>query len=145
MLYYNDFQYNSRSRKQRGSKALQTIVKKSSSLSLHVVRCAVWNHFYYFKNAKNTHGGVLFLVLKVTLFHGYFSRFFNSNGTKSWNALAFEISEKFIWFKILMKAVYMFKYIIISHLGQNLVWRDIFQSKRRKLPCLMYWPTTGRS
>ena len=37
------------------------------------------------KNLKNTHGGMLQSVkLKVTLFHGCFSRFLNcTNGTKS--------------------------------------------------------------
>ena len=36
---------------------------------------------------KNTHGGMLLLVLKVTLFHGCFSRFLNCmNSTKSPNA-----------------------------------------------------------
>ena len=27
-----------------------------------VVRCAIWQHLYNFKNVKNTHGGVLILV-----------------------------------------------------------------------------------
>ena len=27
-----------------------------------VMRCAIWYHLYNFKNAKNTHGGVLLLV-----------------------------------------------------------------------------------
>ena len=42
---------------------------------------------YSLKNVENTHGGVLILVLKVTLLHGCFSHFLNcTNGTKSRNA-----------------------------------------------------------
>ena len=37
-----------------------------------------------FKKVKNTHGGVILTLLKVTLLHGCFSRFINStNDTKS--------------------------------------------------------------
>ena len=51
---------------------------------LYVVRCAIWYHLYYSKNVKNTHGGVLILVLKLTLFYGCFSLYLNcTNGTKS--------------------------------------------------------------
>ena len=40
--------------------------------------------FVQFKIMKNTHGGVLLLVLKVALLRGCFSRFLNcTNGTKS--------------------------------------------------------------
>ena len=55
-----------------------------------VMRCAIWYHLYNLKNFKNTHVGVLLqptTLLKVTLFHGCFSRFLNcTNGTKSGNA-----------------------------------------------------------
>ena len=45
--------------------------------------CTIWYHLYNIKNVKNTHGGVLLLVLKVTPFHGCFSRFLNcSNDNK---------------------------------------------------------------
>ena len=55
---------------------------------LFVVRCAIWYHSRNLKNVKNTHGGVLHLVLKETLLHGCFSRFLNcTHGTKSRNAL----------------------------------------------------------
>ena len=42
---------------------------------------AIWHHLYNLKNVKNNHGGGLLLVklqalLKVTLLHGCFSRFF---------------------------------------------------------------------
>ena len=48
----------------------------------YVMRCAIWYRLYNFKNVKNTHGGVLFLV--KTLLHAYFSRFLNcENCTKS--------------------------------------------------------------
>ena len=57
---------------------------------------AIWYHFYNLKNVKNTPEEVSFLVklqakpttlLKVTLFHGCFSRFLNcTNGTKLRNA-----------------------------------------------------------
>ena len=51
------------------------------------MRCAIWYNLYNLKNVKNTHGGVLLLVLKVTLLHGCFSRFLNcTKGTKSRNA-----------------------------------------------------------
>ena len=51
------------------------------------MRWAIWYHLYNLKNVKNTHGGVLFLVLKVTLLHGCFSRFLNcANDTKFRNS-----------------------------------------------------------
>ena len=47
----------------------------------------MWYHLCNLKNMKNTYGGVLLLVLKVTLFYGCFSRFLNcTSGTKSHNA-----------------------------------------------------------
>ena len=63
----------------------------------YVVRCAIWYYLYNLKNVKNTHGGVLILVklqacklatlLKLTLLHGYFSRFLTcTNSTKLRNA-----------------------------------------------------------
>ena len=40
--------------------------------------------FVQLENVKNTHGEMLLLLLKVTLFHGCFSRYLNcTNGTKS--------------------------------------------------------------
>ena len=42
------------------------------------MRCRIWYHMYNLKNVKNTHGAVLLqpaTLLKVTLFHGCFSRF----------------------------------------------------------------------
>ena len=51
------------------------------------MRCAIWYHLYNLKKVKNTHGGILILVLKLTLLHGCFSRFLNcANDTKSRNA-----------------------------------------------------------
>ena len=48
---------------------------------------AIWYHLYNLKNVKNTHGGVLLLVTKVTLLHGCFSRFLNcKNGIELRNA-----------------------------------------------------------
>ena len=56
-------------------------------LCIYMLSCTIWYHFYNLKNGKNTHGGVLILVFKVTLLHGCFSRFLNCrNGTKSRNA-----------------------------------------------------------
>ena len=59
----------------------------------YVMHCAIWYHFYNLKNVKNIHGEMLFLVklqatlLKVTILHGYFSRFLNcTNGTESHKA-----------------------------------------------------------
>ena len=62
----------------------------------YVVRCAIWYHLYNLKNVKNAHGGLLILaklqalpatLLKLTLLHGYFSRFLNcTNGNKTRNA-----------------------------------------------------------
>ena len=44
------------------------------------MRCTIWCYSHNFKNAKNTHGGVL-LFVKL---QGCFSRFLNCiNGTKS--------------------------------------------------------------
>ena len=67
------------------------------SILLYVMFCLILYHWYNLKNVKNTHGGMLLLVklqalkpatlLKITLFHGYFSRFLNcTNGIKSRNA-----------------------------------------------------------
>ena len=40
--------------------------------------------FVQFKNVKNTHGGVLLLVLKAALLHGWFLRsLIFTNGTRS--------------------------------------------------------------
>ena len=51
------------------------------------MRCAIWYYLCNLKNVKNTHGGVLLFVLKVTLLHGCFSRFINcTNGTQLHNA-----------------------------------------------------------
>ena len=54
--------------------------------------CAIWYHLYYFKNVKNTQGGVLLLVKLQALGSNFtesntppwvFSRFLNcANGTK---------------------------------------------------------------
>ena len=57
-------------------------------VNIYLMLCVIYYHLYSFKNAKNTHGGVLLLVkleskpatlLKVTLFHGCFC----ANDTKS--------------------------------------------------------------
>ena len=61
---------------------------------IHDLRIQVFHNYYFMrcvarfgnilKNAKKTHGGVIFTLLKVTLLHGCFSRFINStNDTKS--------------------------------------------------------------
>ena len=53
-----------------------------------MMRWAIWYHLYNLKIMKNTHGGVLNLILlKLTLLHGCFPRFSNcTNGSKSRNA-----------------------------------------------------------
>ena len=38
---------------------------KSIERFLYEMLCAIWYHFYNFKNVKNAHGGVLLLVSKV--------------------------------------------------------------------------------
>ena len=54
------------------------------------MRSAIWYHLYNFKNVKNTHGG----VLKVILFRVCFSPFLNyTNGTKSRKASHISISN----------------------------------------------------
>ena len=57
--------------------------------------CAVCNHLYNSKNVKKTHGGMLHLpatLLKLTLFHGCFSRFFELySGTESRKASCWQI------------------------------------------------------
>ena len=55
---------------------------------------AIWHHLYNLKNVKNNHGGALLLVklqalLKVTLLHGCFSRFFK---LYKWHQIAQRIS-----------------------------------------------------
>ena len=52
---------------------------------LYVMRCAIWYHLCSYKNVKKqswksvTFSKVAgFSLLKVTLLHGYFSRFFNT-------------------------------------------------------------------
>ena len=48
----------------------------------YVILCPIWYHLYNLKNVKNTHRVALLLVklpatlLKVTLHHDYFLRFF---------------------------------------------------------------------
>ena len=67
-----------------------------------MVRCVIWYHLYDLKNVKNTHGGVVILVLKLTLLHGCFSCFLNcTNGTKSriaphifYNKLVIRVAER---------------------------------------------------
>ena len=63
--------------------------------------CAIWYHLYDFKNVKNTHGGVLLLVLwsatllKVRLLHGCFTRFLNcKDDTKSRKASIKNLSNE---------------------------------------------------
>ena len=60
-------------------KAMQPRNFNCKRKSVFVVRYAIWYHFYNLKNVKNTHGGVLILkpatLLKLTLLHGFFSRF----------------------------------------------------------------------
>ena len=60
-------------------------IVEASAFSLFAMLCAIWYHLYILKNVRNIHGGVLLLAkcrlqpapfLKVTLFHGCFSRFF---------------------------------------------------------------------
>ena len=49
--------------------------------------CKTGDHLHNLKKVKNSHGGVLLLVLTVTLLHGCFSRFINyANGNKLRNA-----------------------------------------------------------
>ena len=56
--------------------------------------------FVQFKIMKNTHGGVLLLVLKVALLRGRFSRFLNcTNGTKS-----LKTSHNDFWIKFVIIA-----------------------------------------
>ena len=40
-------------------KYCRKIIDEYRQISLFVMRCAIWYHFYNFKNVKNTHGGVL--------------------------------------------------------------------------------------
>ena len=53
-----------------------------ATIKTNVMFCIIWYHLQDLKNVKNTHGGVLLLVIKVTLLHGSFSRFLDcTNGT----------------------------------------------------------------
>ena len=66
---------------------LVNAAKSSTFIKLYETLCAIWYHLYNLRNMKNTHGGVLLLVLKIALLHGCFSRFLNfTNGNKLRNA-----------------------------------------------------------
>ena len=66
-----------------------------------MVRCAICYHLYNFENVKNTHAGVLILVLKVTLLHRCFLCFLNgANGTKSRNASQSIGSTVLEWYNV---------------------------------------------
>ena len=55
-------------------------------LRVYVNLCEIWYHLCNIKNVKNTIGGVLLLVLEITLLHWCFLRFLNcTDYTKSHN------------------------------------------------------------
>ena len=68
-----------------------TISDQNSIFKSFMILCEIlfeiWHHFYNLKSMKNIHGGMLkipAILLKVTLPHGFFTRFLNSaNVTKS--------------------------------------------------------------
>ena len=76
---------------------VNTLFKTSPSRNITLMFCAIWYHLHNLKNVKSTHGGVLFLVLKVTLLYDCFSRFFKNCSTdiKSRNASHFSNRKLF--------------------------------------------------
>ena len=63
-------------------------------ITAYMMLCAIWYRLYNFKNVKNTLGGVLATLIKVTLLHRRFSRFLNSiNGSKSRKASRIQIIQ----------------------------------------------------
>ena len=93
-----------------------------------MVLCAIWYHSYYLKNVKNTHGGVLLLMLKVTLFHGCFSRFFNcSSGTKSPSASHMQKgSRKFRTLENIISPISWRNSILSSYNRNHNVWMPLY-------------------
>ena len=92
----------------------------SFSSCSYVIRYAIWYYLHNLKNVKNTHGGVLTLVLKLTLLHGWFSRFLNcTNGIKWRNTphigkiRAFQTSTR-IWAEIADHQLQMIWYFICA-------------------------------
>ena len=74
--------------------------------------------YVFFKNVKNTHGGVLLLVLKVTLFHG-----------------CFHVFKLYKWYQIAQNITYSLTYH--PNEGYFGLWKIVFrtshhQSKRWK-------------
>ena len=78
----------------------QDVVFFTLSFTLYESLCAILCHLYKFENMQNTHGGAILLVklyrlkpatlLKVTLLHGFFSRFLNCiNGTNTAQKMKF--------------------------------------------------------
>ena len=74
--------------------------------SKHETFSTIWYHLCNVRNVENTHGGVLFLVklhatlIKVTLLHGFFSRFlfFFFKGTKSCKASQVNFCKQCMWY-----------------------------------------------
>ena len=44
------------------TKTVTLLLEKDFAKPIYVMRCAIWDHLYNFKNVKNTHGEVLILV-----------------------------------------------------------------------------------
>ena len=56
-------------------------------IQINVILCAIWNHLHNLKNVKKNERMLQFAtLLKVTLLHGSFSRFFSRSVT--WAPLA---------------------------------------------------------
>ena len=68
---------------------------RTSNLSVRIttlVLCAIWYHFYNFKNVKDVHGVVLLLVAFA---HGCFSRFLNDTKSRKASQLLMGMKELF--------------------------------------------------
>ena len=82
--------------KQKKSEKTCHIYFKNAHNAAHVIRCAIWYHWYNLKSVKNTHGRVLILLklqakdcnfTKINTPPWVFLRFLNcTNATKSRNA-----------------------------------------------------------
>ena len=95
--------------------------------------------FEQFKYVKNTHGGVLLLVLKVTLLHGCFSRFLNcTNGTALPKTLHMSVNLYFYSFlhDHIRKSSQMFTQL--SYLKTCFFYTHFHMTTQLNLPILNY-------
>ena len=82
-----------------GTLAGNGLVYQRQMFSSHVMLCAIWYHFYNFKNVKNTNRGVYFITsLRASACN------FTKNNTPSWAFFMFLKSYK--WYQIAQSTSY---------------------------------------